>query len=430
MSEPASSVPHGKVLIRASTKLPPCSIVVHSEQPNLIIFGTYKLEEESRTRRGTLEFWVRVLDEQGEDDKKLLNIPSSPGEESNLRLVSELHTPDSSILDVKSHPTNSNVFFTAQSTGEIIVWKFEDLSLYYDSVLEKLKLGDEISSFLPPKIISQKSYSITEEDRSVLVLSLSIAPVAPYTTISATLTSGAVIVCKLLEPDFSLKIIRRVSSAHDLEAWVSSFLRESDQVLFSGGDDAVLAAHDLRVSQYDDEDDDTCTVWKTRRIHEAGVVSILSLSDVGSGNSNENPYILWTGGYDDMLKEVDIRTTPSMLFADSSSTMMPIPPRAAVSEMNLGGGVWKLIPKPASGSNTTPNGFGSNTNDGTILACCMYGGARILERNKNSSETGEPATVIKTVTQGHTSMVYGGAWLDQDTAVTCSFYDQSVQIWK
>lgn len=156
-----------------------------------------------------------------------------------------------------------------------------------------------------------------------------------------------------------------------MEAWISTFLYDSDQVLFSGGDDSVLAAHDLRIAQLDG----SCTVWKTKRVHEAGIVSILSQR----ATTQSSPYQLLTGGYDDNLKLVDLRTTPSMLFA-AGSTLLPIPPRAPFGEMNLGGGVWRLVPNPED--------------ETKILACCMYGGARILDLNGlESTGSSEPAVV-------------------------------------
>ncbi|VVT49053.1 uncharacterized protein SAPINGB_P002081 [Magnusiomyces paraingens] len=399
---PDQEYAQGKVLIRAETNLPPCSIVVHPEFSSLIIFGTYKLEEESRKRHGTLEFWLRVT---SDDDK-----------ESLIR-VAELATPDSSILDAKLHPTDHNILLTAQSTGEIVIWRFAGLRAWAETVHAELlqhanngETKNERKFDLPEH--TKSADVITEnEDRSVLVLSLCFAPVSPYNTLAATLTDGSIVVCVLTNS--GIKVRHRLTGAHSLEAWTASFLNGSENVLFSGGDDAVLAAHDLRMASSSDSDnnesdngygdDIVAPVWSSQRIHSAGVTSIHSFIPTPD-------YQLWTGGYDDTLALVDLRITDPML---------PIPPRGPTASINLGGGVWKLLPSPVAP-------------ESRMLVCCMYGGARIVDRlsTEEIASTTEPANIVASLTQGHESMVYGGAWLDEKTVVTCSFYDKAVQVWR
>lgn len=402
MSDPVdpSAPRHGKVLLRASTDLPPCAVAVHPQCPYLIIFGTYKLEESTRTRHGTLEFWIRV---QRDDEKE------------SLRRVAELKTTDSSILDAQLHPANPNIVLTAQSTGEIIVWKFDDLAGWALEAREQL-LASEDPVQIPEPQYTMSLFSVTDGERDVLVLSFSFSRVAPHTTLSATLTTGAVIVARIADDFSGIKVVRRITSAHSLEAWTSTFLHGSDQILFSGGDDAVLAAHDLRLCDQDDDDDDdgdSATVWRARNVHSAGVTSIFSFPPA----SADSPYQLWTGGYDDTLRCVDLRATAVQV---AGAPLLPMPPvrGALLGEQNLGGGVWKLVPNPADARR--------------FLVCCMYGGARVVDRlgTDDLAQAGEPAGVVGTLTEGHESMVYGGAWLDAETVVTCSFYDKSVQIWQ
>lgn len=483
---PFSSVPQGKVLLRESTTLPPCSTIVHPECNSLLILGTYQLEESTRSRHGSLEFWLLVPDSIDENTLYIPKDDTKSFDKSSMRKIGQLNT-ESSILDVKLHPADPNILISAQSTGEIIIWKFQDLAGYAKHTLESLEAIDNIPSvndketstkeiedapnsedsvvkketekdqeeeeeenefyqytdpslvmtlksglsnnFKYPAIplVSSTHHSVTDNDPDILVLSLAISPVHSHSTLSATLTTGDIAICHLSYPELDFSVVRTIHEAHSLEAWISNFHHLNDNLLFSGGDDAVLAAHDLRIkesggnSSDDDEDafniamgigggsSNGVTVWKARNIHSAGVTSIMPLT---STNPNSNPYILWTGGYDDNLKTVDIRAIDGKIH----SYMKP----RAVSEMNLGGGVWKLIPNPA--------------NEDTVLACCMYGGARLLKRNAAFStvedlSNDEPATVVKSLTEGHKSMVYGGSWINRDTVLTCSFYDKSIQIW-
>ena len=227
-------------------------------------------------------------------------------------------------------------------------------------------------------------------DEDILVLSLSFS-LDDSIMLSATLSSGQVALLKFT--DSSLELIG-VNDAHSLEAWTSSFgYGQLGAVLFSGGDDAVLAAHDTRLMGMGAEQS---MIWSSKRIHSAGVTSILPSSSKWKSRS---PLELWTGGYDDHLKSIDLRLVDNTL----QSYLLP----KVKTEQDLGGGVWRLIPSPIG--------------DDRVLACCMYGGARIVDTE------GE---VVRTFTKGHASMVYGGDWTaDGKTVSTCSFYDNQLQVW-
>lgn len=180
----------------------------------------------------------------------------------------------------------------------------------------------------------------------------------------ATMTTGELIV---FDEQKACETYR--TKPHDLEAWTVSFGAKPDtSTVFSGGDDRALAFTDLRIPY---------TVWKTKP-HEAGVTSILP----------RTVDVLWTGGYDDCLNEFDLRT------------------RRVTDSANLGGGVWRLEESPDKTK---------------VLACCMYGGLRVLDAERFDNVIGSMAN--------HESMVYGGLWISDTEGITCSFYDKMLQKW-
>lgn len=156
------------------------------------------------------------------------------------------------------------------------------------------------------------------------------------------------------------------TNVHNCEAWCVEIDDESG-VIYTGGDDRVLACTDPRVP---------CVQWRLKP-HDAGVTSILQ----------RNKDTLWTGSYDDSVQTFDLRSLQ------------------VGEKENLGGGVWRLIPNPHNTS---------------VLACCMYGGLRILESDSFK---------VKASLVNHESMVYGGLWLNDNVGFTCSFYDKMLQRW-
>lgn len=367
--------PHSKLVARAITNLPPCALQFHPVDTSLLVLGTYKLEEMTKTRHGSLDFYR--FDQ----------------ETSSLSLVASHSTPDSSILDVKINTADPYLIATAQSTGSAILWRIDPNTLG----------------------VKAKKECQLSEDTEVLVLSLAFSPQDPN-QFSATFSNGEVAVCSITDNGSAAKLQGYTSNevtteAHSLEAWISAFgssQQNLGNVLFSGGDDAILRAHDIRISSQGPSDEDT-TIFKTRNIHGAGITSILppgTLPTTGTNGWSSSGHDLWTGGYDDDLKSVDLR------MLDGQLTPYYVP--RVNSSLGLGGGVWKLIPSPISDK---------------LLACCMYGGARVLQPLPADEFT--PARVLETITEGHESMVYGGDWrADGQYIATCSFYDKVIQVWE
>lgn len=288
--------------------LPPCALITVGEE---IVIGTYRLDEETKVRDGSLDVYSK-----------------------DLTLLSSVPT-ESAILDVKYH---DGKIYTAQSTGSILIWTFVDS----EAVLER---------------------TILIEDG---VLVLQIMPIPGF--LAATLSTGEVAYIDIEKGETVWK-----TPTHSLEAWTCEFDPSHTQ-LYSGGDDAVFAMHDVRTGQ---------AMWKMRH-HDAGVTSILL--------NPQSPEVIWTGGYDDKLRVVDGRI------------------RREQDKLDLGGGVWRLIP-------SQPNG--------PIIACCMYGGLRVLQ-----PKSGFDLPEITGTLTNHESMVYGAAWSDDfKYGYSCSFYDRLVQKW-
>lgn len=326
------------------TELPPCCLRVHPENKDVIFLGTYKLEKESGFRHGSIDIYDI---QQGRFSKR----DSTP-----TKLA---------VLDLKINPHDSRMLILAHSTGNIMVWKFDGDKMY----LEKdMKLFDELdlitSAFFSPHM-----------DSLVLL----------------TLTSGASAIV-----DLETGNCEELSTSHSLECWIGAFgeAGPAQNVVFTGGDDAKLIAHDLRTNE---------KIWETsHRHHDAGVVLILC---PGPKWLSRRPNSLWTGSYDDNLRVFDLRKLDG---EDGPILFQGMLPQQQYSE-NLNGGVWRLIPAPDSDK---------------VLACCMYDGARIIDPTENP----ESPEIIRYFKGNHESMCYGGDW-QGDFVVTCSFYDNVVQLW-
>ncbi|ANB11594.1 diphthamide synthase [Sugiyamaella lignohabitans] len=384
-------------LARTTTNLPPCVVQIHPNDSSVCLVGTYQLEEEGM-RRGSLDVYRNY--------------------NNRLDFESSSET-DSSILDVKICPHDPSLVFTAQSTGSIIAWKISvpahspSSNPSSPSSEEESVLGRSPASISSISSISSRSsrssvsaraslppVSLKKIDQfqlfpeTTLVLAICFSPEDP-TIMSATLSSGEVAMLKFANN--GAPVITGLSHTHLLESWTSAIgSRSLSNVLFSGGDDSLLAAHDMRLMS----ETESGVIWTSVKLHDAGVTSILPSS---KNWMSSNPNYLWTGGYDDHLRAIDLRTGPN------NSLESYLPPTVS-SSINLRGGVWRLTPSPKEG-------------DDRVLACCMYEGARIVSPDR-------PATVQRVIRKGHESMVYGGDWTaDGSQMITCSFYDKQLQLW-
>lgn len=357
------------------TASPPCCLRINPIDPTIVYFGTYTLIEGSN-RTGTIEIWKLNDKPDGKldiPDDSNINIDELRVKGQQLKCINT----KGAVLDIKidSKSINSNddyfILATAQSLGNITFWKVNKLD--------------------PLDITETSDVSIFDDPES-LITSINFHPRNTY--LSFTSTTGYVGYY-----DYSTSNTTTFfESQHTLEAWYADWCHLSplDNIIFSGGDDTQLIAHDLRTPT---------PIFTTSRIHDAGIVSILTSRNNWCKYVN-NPYMIWTGGYDDQLCVLDLRAGNS-----SDSLFQGITPLVK-EKHNLGGGVWRLIPSP-------------DINDHRVLTCNMYDGGRILTYDDSNAQNVQVSGYFK---GAHSSITYGGDWIDQ-TAITCSFYDNVVQIW-
>lgn len=278
-------IPNSKRYAVTKTKLPPCCLRIHPQDPTKIFIGTYKLEDNG-TRHGSLDYYTYI--------------------DQTLTLISSIPTSKGAILDVKFHPSDFQLLVTVHSNGHLLIWKFTDdsLNLIHDVLIDEDTLIT--SCFFNPNISS----SSTAKNQILL-----------------TFTNGYLGIFNIE----TLEMETYFDSCHSLECWTGSFgeFGELKNVVYTGSDDSTIIAHDLRTNE---------EIWTLRRGHEAGIVSILSPNE----NWNKsNPHALWTGSYDDNLRIWDLR----VIDKENPALMSGYIPKKKYAE-NLGGGVWRLIPSP------------------------------------------------------------------------------------
>lgn len=357
------------------TSSPPCCLRINPIDPSIVYFGTYTLIEGSN-RTGTIEIWKLHESVDGKldhPDDSNINVEELPIHGEKLKCINTKGAVLDIKVDFKSVNSSDDHFIlaTAQSLGNITFWK--------------------INKADPLDIAEISNISILDDAES-LITSINFHPRKTY--VSFTSTTGYVGYYDYSNPDSMPTFFE---CQHTLEAWYADWCHLSplENIIFSGGDDQTLIAHDLRIPT---------PIFTASRIHDAGIVSILTSRDSWC-NSAINPYMIWTGGYDDQLCVLDLRA------GGHSDLFQGIPPLVK-EKHNLGGGVWRLIPSP-------------DVDDHRVLTCNMYDGGRILNYDNSNAQNVQISGFFK---GDHSSITYGGDWVEK-TAITCSFYDNIVQIW-
>lgn len=366
------------ILNSTKTEYPPCCLRWFSDE--FIIVGTYELDKTSGRRHGSLDIFNKKLE--------LLNRYYTSG----------------AILDIKLSPFDKTLIATAHSTGNVILWrvKTEEQMLCIElSQLSNLQVFDTDCLITSVNFSPLNAYlllitgtngmskAISFEKETVL---LSQNPKKNYCS-KLTPLEYAVQDDRNVVIDYKEK--HMMISQHSLECWTSEFghLSPLQHIIFTGGDDSCLIAHDLRSRE---------SIWSNARIHQAGVVAIKAST---SQFRNHKPTSIITGSYDDSIRSIDLRMMGDQLVPGNN-----VPVLNTLSS-NIGGGVWRFIESPHM------------EDKNKLLVCCMYNGAKVMTIDDQMFHT------INYVKDGHVSMCYGGDWA-RDVIATCSFYDKSLQVWK
>ncbi|KAK0255044.1 hypothetical protein B0A54_05868 [Friedmanniomyces endolithicus] len=391
--------------------LPPSCIAFCPTQPHLSIVGTYHLHDNRTTTHKPTPSATDA--DEAADDQDDTAQPAQT--RSGSLILYELNgdeilpiatspTPDFAILDAKWSPhtttTHSGELLAiATSTGSLA---FYDLSTDRSSGAKGLTL--------------RGSKQICEP--SVLVLSLAWHP-SRADVVGVTLSDGRVCLCCCESGAWAAESTVRVTTVfeHGLEAWTLAFTTGWDDEdddddgqmgVLSGGDDLVL-----QLSNWDGSAGSTPR-WQDRKIHQAGVTAILPL---GHG-------LIVTGSYDDRIRLI---SAPSIGGR-----------RQVLAELDLGGGVWRLVllgGLPGQDGVSFAHTASSDSTRGLlILASCMHAGTRIVKLSR--SEQGEKDWTFEVLARfgEHKSMNYGSDVQPGEgrmkTIVSTSFYDKLLCLWR
>lgn len=241
--------------------------------------------------------------------------------------------------------------------------------------------------------------------------------------VGVTTSTGALRLLRLNE-QWEIQESEGTDKANTLEAWCIAFA-ESDEddessektTVYCGGDDSILNYTSYAARAEDDSmpnEDEDFSMSSLKRAHKAGVTAIMPL-DLELANGGR---LVVTGSYDDHIRLFSIHD-PAMP-AEAS-----VAPELLASE-DLGGGVWRLdlIDLSCSGGEI----------EVSLLASCMYAGAKIVRLRQNSG--GKWTLEMLAKFEEHKSMNYGCAVVPDQSGIgkiTClstSFYDKLLCLWE
>lgn len=367
------------------TNKPPCCLRIIDNQ--YVLVGTYSLDKESGYRTGSLELY--------DDQLVLLKSYDTYG----------------AILDLKVSPFDDTLAVTAHSTGNVTLWRILTGHVPALEEITNLQLFDSDT------LITSLHFSPL--DSALLLVTSTSGEAATVDIVKNNVVSNldklqdaysGVEKTEITVQGSSRQIVREepqvLTEQHSLECWTGEFgsLQPLQNVVFTGGDDATIMAHDLRSRE---------CVWSNNRIHGAGVVAIkCSTNNFRQAHSTS----IVTGSYDDCIRLLELRMLGEQSLYPGRNT-----PVAKCWSENLNGGVWRFSERPKE--------INGAAGVDELLVCCMYNGAKIIRMSDQEEQQDFSFTEMSYLKEGHDSMCYGGDWCEK-FAVTCSFYDNSLQKWQ
>lgn len=355
------------------TVLPADSIewCTHPDYKDYFVCGTYQLEKDDNdsTNLNPSQNTTNSIQKR----TGCIYLYEFLSKENSLREVQRIETV-AGVLDMKwmkapNLSVNRPILLVANSVGQVEM--FELTSEKCLVILKILRLNEFSNDNLISLSLDVQQITESNEMRKIAV--------------SDSKGGINLLACGIEHSDLS-----RIHnwSAHQFEAWTCAFDKYNDNLVFSGGDDALLKVYDVRNK----------SSVQTNRSHTAGVTSLLS--------NTAKEYCLLTGSYDEYLRIFDLRQFKHPL-----------------AQLNLGGGIWRLKPAPQ----------GHNL----ILSACMYHNFSVVHFDPlNSDPLYLSATIID-----HESICYGADWCPSVNSITdqnlvelfmatCSFYDHKMCITK
>ncbi|QLQ79544.1 hypothetical protein HG537_0C01910 [Torulaspora globosa] len=359
--------------IAVKTKLPPCCVRIIDNR--FVLVGTYRLDAETGYRTGSLELY----------DEKLVFLKS--------------YETYGAILDLKLSPFDSKLAVTAHSTGNVTLWK---ILMEESGGIPTIEDIVNLQVFGTDTLITSVHFSPL--DPALVLVTSTAGEAATVDIVNKEVVSNLVAV-QGCSQRVVIKEPQLFAEQHSLECWTGEFgsLQPLQNVVFTGGDDAAIMAHDLRSRD---------PIWSNNRIHGAGVVAIKCSTD---NFRQTHPTSIVTGSYDDCIRLLELRMLGEQSIYPGQNT-----PVAKCWSENLNGGVWRFCERPEA-INGAPR-------VDELLVCCMYNGAKIIGLHDREIQQDFSFTTQNYLKKGHDSMCYGGDWCE-NFAVTCSFYDNSLQKW-
>ena len=314
---------------------------------------------------------------------------------------SHVHETPYGILHLDFAPTDSSLFATATSIGQV--------TFFHISFHEKID------------IVAARILSICDQSTLILHLDWRHRLDGP-SQLALALSDGRIAMVTL---DSGSNCVRFVQ-AHGLETWYVAWQNHMPVKIFSGGDDSCLCMtcdaceEDEYIADDGQEEDQGNAACKPvlvpdvvdKRIHSAGVTAILPLGH------QEGRSVILTGSYDEHLRILKLKANNAKW--------------DVVLEIALGGGVWRVSPLHEGFQEQVAIEQGWKS---TFIVSCAHAGPKILQL----SYAGEDEWSARTVAQflEHESMNYASKATSLEgyngsslkSVVSTSFYDGKICLW-